>query len=62
MPAIIFSLVAIGIGLCGLWFHDVRFPPEGRAYLKELKRNRIGIKNGTADQSKGQLVGHMTAR
>jgi len=62
MPAIVFSLVAIAIGLCGLLFHDVRFPPEGRAYLKALNRSRIGIKNGTADQSEGQLVGHMTAR
>jgi hypothetical protein len=62
MPAIIFSIVAIVIGLCSLLYHDVRFPPEGRAYLKALNRSRIGIKNGTADQSEGQLVGHMTAR
>jgi hypothetical protein len=62
MAAIIFALVGLGIGLCGLWYHDVRFPPEGRAYLKALNRSRIGIKNGTADQSEGQLVGHVTAR
>ncbi len=62
MPAIIFSLVAIVIGLSGLWYHDLRFPPEGRAYLKALNRSRIEIKNATTDQPKEHLVGQMTAR
>jgi cephalosporin-C deacetylase-like acetyl esterase len=63
MLAVIFSFLFLGIVLGSIWFHDVRFPPEGRAYLRELRRNQIGSKDDTADQSKEQLVGaHTTAR
>jgi len=59
MEAIIFSFLAIVIALGGLWYHDVRHPPEEQA--RETKRNQDAIENGTADQSKEQLVGaHVT--
>jgi hypothetical protein len=59
MEAIIFSFLAIVIALGGLWYHDVRHPPEEQA--RETKRNQSAIANGTADQSKEQLVGaHIT--
>ena len=59
MEAIIFSFLAIVIALGGLWYHDVRHPPEEQA--RETKRNQSAIENGTADQSKEQLVGaHIT--
>jgi len=59
MEAIIFSALAIVIALGGLWYHDVRHPPEEQA--RETKRNQSAIENGTADQSKEQLVGaHLT--
>jgi hypothetical protein len=37
MSAIIFSFLFIVIVLCGLWFHDVRYPPEGHAERKKWK-------------------------
>ena len=59
MLAIIFSFLFLVIGLGGLWFHDVQFPPEGRAGRK--KWNRSGVIEDTAAQSKEQLVAvHMT--
>ncbi len=61
MEAIIFSFLAIVIALGGLWYHDVRHPPEEQA--RETKRNQSAIENGTADQSKEQLVGaHITKK
>jgi hypothetical protein len=61
MQAIIFSFLSIVIVLGGLWYHDVRHPPEEQA--RETKRNQSAIKDGTADQSKEQLVGaHITKR
>jgi hypothetical protein len=61
MQAIIFSFLAIVIVVGGLWYHDVRHPPEEQA--RERKRNQSAIKDGTADQSKEQLVGvHITKR
>ena len=61
MEAIIFSALAIVIALGGLWYHDVRHPPEEQA--RETKRNQSAIENGTADQSKEQLVGaHITKK
>lgn len=56
MAALIFSVLGLAIALCSLWYHDVRFPPEGRAYLKALRSSQIGSKDDTADQSKEQLV------
>jgi hypothetical protein len=55
MQTIIFSFLAIVIVLGGLWYHDVRHPPEEQA--RETKRNQRAIKDGTADASKEQLVG-----
>ena len=60
MLAVIFSFFALVVVLGSIWFHDVWFPPEGRAYLRELRRNQIGSKDDTADQSKEQLVGVQT--
>jgi hypothetical protein len=61
MQAIIFSFLAIVIVVGGLWYHDVRHPPEEQA--RERNRNHSAIKDGTADQSKEQLVGvHITKR
>jgi hypothetical protein len=61
MQAIIFSILAIVIVVGGLWYHDVRPPPKEQA--RERKRNHSAIKDGTADQSKEQLVGvHITKR
>jgi hypothetical protein len=60
MLAVIFSFLFLAVVLGSIWFHDVMFPPEGRAYLKELRRNQIGSKDETADQSKEQLVGAHT--
>ena len=63
MAALIFTLLGLAIALCSIWYHDVRFPPEGRAYLKALRRSQIGSTDDTADQSKKQLVAaHTTAR
>ena len=50
MPAIIFSFFFIAIVLVGLWYHDVRYPPEKQAMQTE--RNRRAIKDGLADLSK----------
>ena len=50
MQAIIFSFLSIVIVLGGLWYHDVRHPPEEQA--RETKRNQSAIKDGTANQSK----------
>jgi len=59
MQAIIFSFLALVIALGGLWYHDVRHPPEEQA--RETKRNQSAMLDGTADQSKEQLVGaHLT--
>jgi len=61
METIIFSILAIVIALGGLWYHDVRHPPEEQA--REAKRNHSAIENGTADQSIEQLVGaHITKK
>lgn len=63
MPAVIFSFLSLGLVLGSIWFHDVWFPPEGREYLRELRRTQIRSKDGTVDQSTGQLVGaQATAR
>jgi len=61
MEAIIFSALANVIALGGLWYHDVRHPPEEQA--RETQRNQSAIENSTADQSKEQLVGaHITKK
>jgi hypothetical protein len=54
MQTIIFSFLAIVIVLGGLWYHDVRHPPEEQA--RDTQRNQRAILDGTADQSKEQLV------
>ena len=54
MEAIIFSLLALVIVLGGLWYHDVRHPPEEQA--RETQRNQSAMLDGAADQSKEQLV------
>ena len=54
MEAIIFSFLAIVIALGGLWYHDVRHPPEEQAM--ETKRNQRAMLDGTADASPEQLV------
>lgn len=59
MEAIIFSFLALVIVLGGLWYHDVRHPPEEQAM--QTKRNQSAMLDGTADQSKEQLVeAHLT--
>jgi len=55
MEAIIFSFLAIVIALGGLWYHDVRHPPEEQA--RETKRNQSAIENGTAELSKEPRLG-----
>jgi hypothetical protein len=60
MEAIIFSFLAIVIVLGGLWYHDVRHPPEEQAM--ETKRKQAGMKDGSADQLKEQLVGEQMAK
>ena len=55
MESIIFSFLAIVIALGGLWYHDVRHPPEEQAV--ETKRNQRVLPEGSAEQSKEQLVG-----
>lgn len=54
MEAILFSLLAIVIALGGLWYHDVRHPPEEQA--KERARQQAALPDGTADQAQEQLV------
>ena len=54
METIIFSFLAIVIVLGGLWYHDVRHPPEEQA--TETARKRRAMLDGTADQSKEQLL------
>jgi len=54
MEAIIFSFLALVIAPGGLCYHDVRYPPEEQAM--ERKRNQRAMRDGTADQSKEQLV------
>ncbi|HEY6541263.1 MAG TPA: hypothetical protein VIZ18_10010 [Ktedonobacteraceae bacterium] len=60
MEAIIFSFLAIVIALGGLWYHDVRHPPEEQSM--ETKRNQRAMLDGSADQSKEQLVGAQLAK
>lgn len=61
MSIILFALLSMIIGLGGLWFHDVRFPPEGRAERKKWSHS-VSIED-TTDHSKDQLVGvHATMR
>ena len=55
MQTVIFSFLSIVIVLGGLWYHDVRHPPEEQA--RERERNQSAIKDGTAVQLKEQLVG-----
>jgi hypothetical protein len=55
MQTVIFSFLSIVIVLGGLWYHDVRHPPEEQA--RERERSQSAIKDGTADQLKEQLVG-----
>lgn len=54
MQVVIFSFLSIAIGLGGLWYHDVRHPPEEQA--RQMQRNQSAIKDGIADQSKEQSV------
>ena len=54
MQTIIFSFLAIVIVIGGLWYHDVRYPPEEQA--RDTQRNQRAMLDGTADQSKEQLV------
>ena len=54
MPAIIFSFLSIAIVLGGLWYHDVRHPPEEQAMQRE--RNQRASKEGIANQLKEQPV------
>lgn len=57
MPTIIFSFFFIAIVLVGLWYHDVRHPPEEQAMqTMQTERNRRAIKDGLADLSKELLV------
>lgn len=61
MEAIIFSFLALVIVLGGLWYHDVRHPPEEQS--RETARNHRAMLDGTADQSKEQLVAaHITKK
>jgi hypothetical protein len=61
MEAIIFSFLAIVLALGGLWYHDVRHPPEEQAM--ETARKQRAIPDSTTDQSKEQLVGaHVTKK
>jgi len=61
MEAIIFSFLAIVIALGGLWYHDVRHPPEEQAM--ERKRKQSATLEGAANQSKEQLVeAHITEK
>ena len=61
MSIILFAFLFFVIGLGGLWFHDVRFPPEGRVERK--KWSHSGLIEDTTDLSKEQLVGvHTTMR
>ena len=39
MPIFIPLLLIFVIFMCALWFHDVWFPPEGRAYKKKRNHN-----------------------
>ena len=56
MQNILFSFLAIAIALGGLWYHDVRHPPEEQANEREAKRKNGEIKGGSADQSQEQPV------
>lgn len=55
MEAIIFSFLALAIALGGLWYHDVRHPPEEQAM--QTKRKQGAMLDSTTDQAKEQLVG-----
>ncbi len=39
MPIFIPLLLTFMIFVCALWYHDVWFPPEGRAYIKKRNHN-----------------------
>ncbi len=60
MTLILFAFLFSVIGLGGLWFHDVRFPPEGRAERKKWSHTRV-IED-TLDHSKDQPVEVPTMR
>ena len=55
MEAIIFSLLALVIALGGLWYHDVRHPPEEQAM--ERQRTQHAMLDGAADASPEPLLG-----
>lgn len=46
MSAVIFSLLFSVILLCALWFHDVWYPPEGRAEKKHWSRSLVRVEGG----------------
>ena len=39
MPIFLPLLLIFVILVCALWYHDVWFPPEGRAYTKKRKHD-----------------------
>src|SRR2546430_6178137 len=46
MLLFIFSFLLFVILLCALWFHDVWYPPEGRAEKKKWSRSLDRIEGG----------------
>jgi hypothetical protein len=43
MPIFLPLLLIFVLLMCALWYHDVRFPPEGRAYMKQWKHDHERI-------------------
>jgi hypothetical protein len=39
MPIFLPLLLIFVLLICALWYHDVSFPPEGRAYMKKWKHD-----------------------
>ena len=57
MLLVIFSWLFSAILLCALWFHDVEYPPEGRAEHKQWKYAPASVSRG--NQPTNRLVARL---
>ena len=58
MAMFIFPFLLLVILLCALWFHDVRYPPEGRAEKKKWSHSLDRIKGGNKHNSQHVALLH----
>jgi len=56
MLVVFVSFLLLVILLCALWFHDVWYPPEGRAEKKKWSRPLDRISGGNKHNSQGAAL------